>query len=156
MHLARLRGEDTREELFTAHLPLKLTPLPCWSHLPTEKRLQAAKQLLEDAQQEAAEQRGDKPVLGPERVCEQDPHALPQKSKRSPRPLCHASTRQAYNDFKQAYRDFVDAYHEASDRLRKGFFAVRFPINAFRPPLPFAWKATADPTHSPDIITAPA
>ncbi len=75
-------------------------------------------------------------VLGVQKVLEADPFDAPTHPKRSPMPLCHASTKQMWFDYRAHWRAFVHAYREASAAFRAGALAAVFPEHAFRPPLP--------------------
>jgi hypothetical protein len=66
-------------------------------------------------------------------VREQHPHSRPERLKRSPRPLGHASTRQALRELREQYRAFVSAFREAAARWRQGDFSARFPLFSFPP-----------------------
>ena len=63
----------------------------------------------------------------------QPPHTRPEHLKRSPRPLGHASTRQALRELREQYRAFVAAFREAATRWRWGDFTASFPLYSFPP-----------------------
>ncbi|MEK7705916.1 MAG: hypothetical protein AAB426_13220, partial [Myxococcota bacterium] len=105
---------------------------------------QVARALAHDAEAQAKAERGDKPVLGVAAILAQDPLSVPLYTKRSPRPLCHASTREAWLGFRDGYRAFLDAYRTASQLFRQGVASVPFPPHCFRPPLPWGWVAADD------------
>ena len=140
---ARARGEPSDDASFVQAYRVELAPLPCWATLSVQDRHKAAQQLVTTANEMAAEAREGRPVLGADAVCAQDPFSMPRVVKRSPRPLCHVSTRQALVAFRRAYRDFVAAYREASATFRAGGRDVEFPEGAFRPRLPFGWPQPA-------------
>ncbi|MEK7703371.1 MAG: hypothetical protein AAB426_00320 [Myxococcota bacterium] len=140
---ARRWGEKCDEALFATWNPLALTPAPTWVALSAEQRAEHARHILEQAELQAAETRDGEPSLGREFVMVQDPHSAPATTKRSPRPLCHASTRSARDAFVAIYREFVAAYRQASAAFRRGRLDVEFPEHAYRPPLPRAWRASA-------------
>ena len=79
-----------------------------------------------------AERRG-KPFLGAAAVRRQDPRSRPQRSSRSPRPLCHASTDLVRKTFRALYRSFCRAFWSAAEALRAGELGVRFPSWSFPP-----------------------
>ncbi len=110
---------------------LELAPLPCWEGLGEEERRRAVRGLVEGVEAEARAQ--DTPVLGARAVRAQHPHTRPEHLKRSPRPLGHASTRQALKELREQYRAFVAAFREAAARWRWGDFSVRFPLFSFPP-----------------------
>ena len=82
---------------------------------------------------EAEARARDKPVLGARTVREQHPHTRPERLKRSPRPLGHASTRQALRELREQYRTFVAAFREAAARWMQGDFSAPFPLFSFPP-----------------------
>jgi len=142
---AKAERKDVSPAEFAVRYPLRLAVLPCWEHLAPSDRQDRVQQLLRDAEHEVRVARGGKPVLGLENVLAQDPHDTLLHTKRSPRPLCHASTAEARRAFRDAYAQFVAAYKAASDLLRKGVAAVEFPPHSFRPPLPWGWALAAAP-----------
>ena len=73
------------------------------------------------------------PVLGARAVKAQHPHTRPEHLKKSPRPLGHASTRQALKALREQYRAFVAAFREAAARWSRGDFLACFPPFAFPP-----------------------
>ncbi len=110
---------------------LEVSPLPCWKGLEEEQRQRAVRRLVEEVEAEARS-RG-KSVLGAHIVREQHPHTRPEHLKRSPRPLGHASTRQALRELREQYRSFVAAFREAAARWRRGDFSAPFPLFSFPP-----------------------
>lgn len=114
-----------------------LTPMPCWRHLSPERYRSRIGDLVRGVEDEARELAREKgPPLGRNQVMRQHPHQRPLKSKRSPSPLVHASTKAVRLTFVEAYRSFVYAYRRAADLLKRGNRLVRFPALAFPPPLP--------------------
>jgi hypothetical protein len=110
---------------------LEVAPLPCWEGMREEERQRAVRALLREVEAEARAQ--GRPVLGAQAVREQHPHTRPERLKRSPRPLGHASTRQALRELREQYRAFVSAFREAAARWRQGDFSARFPLFSFPP-----------------------
>ena len=82
---------------------------------------------------EAEARARDMPVMGARAVRAQHPHTRPEHLKRSPRPLGHASTRQALKELREQYRAFVAPFREAAARWRRGDFSARFPLFSFPP-----------------------
>ena len=78
--------------------------------------------------------------LGVRKVLLQHPHSKPERSKRSPRPWCHATTLKARKAFRKLYKDFVNDYKEAAQALLTGDAHVEFPYHSYRPALPFHWQ----------------
>ena len=89
--------------------------------------------LLEDIAQEWAPRHEE--VKGVQAVCEEDAHKKPLRTKKSPRPLCHVSTREGLRLFRESLRAWAAAFAQASARFRQGHWHVEFPPWAFRPPV---------------------
>lgn len=130
----RQQGEAVQgrfSEEWAEPVELELAPLPSWEDLSEEARQRSVQALVEQVEAEA---RGpDKAVLGAEAVQAQHPHARPRHSKRSPRPLGHASTREGLEALRERYRAFVAAFREAAASWRRGDFSARFPPFSFPP-----------------------
>jgi len=135
----RQRGRQDRggvQERFAQEwaepVELEVAPLPCWEGLGEEERQHAVRGLVEQVEAEAQLLRG-MPVLGERAVRAQHPHTRPQHVKRSPRPVGHASTRQALRELREQYLAFVAVFREAATRWRSGDFSARFPLYSFPP-----------------------
>ena len=124
-------GEGRLAEEMAEPVEVEVAPLPCWGGLREEERRSAVRGLVEGVEAEARAQ--DKPVLGVRAVRAQHPHTRPERLERSPRPLGHASTRQALKELREQYRAFVAAFREAAARWRRGDFSARFPLYSFPP-----------------------
>jgi REP element-mobilizing transposase RayT len=127
--MAGARGRFAEE--WAEPVELEVTPLPCWKGLGEEERQHAVRGLVEEVEAEARAR--DKPVLGASTVRAQHPHTRPERLKRSPRPLGHASTRQALRELREQYRTFVAAFREAAARWMRGDFSAPFPLFSFPP-----------------------
>ncbi|WP_395836104.1 transposase [Cystobacter fuscus] len=118
-------------EQWAEPVELEVAPLPCWKGLGEEERQRVVRGLVEQVEAEARAR--NKPVFGASAVKAQHPHTRPEHLKRSPRPLGHASTRQALRELRERYRTFVAAFREAAARWRKGDFLTPFPLFSFPP-----------------------
>ncbi len=115
-------------------------PLPCLAHLsPTEYRAFIADQIAGIEE----EYRLKFPsVLGVGAILRTDPHHRPGHTKKSPAPLCHASTRSAFLAYRDKYRMFVEAFRAAATWLREkahpalSEVTAKFPPYAFPPGMP--------------------
>ncbi|WP_395854720.1 transposase [Cystobacter fuscus] len=128
---SRAEGEGRFAEQWAEPVELEVAPLPCWVGKSEEERHGAVRELLKEVEAEARA-RG-KPALGAQAVQAQHPHTRPERLKRSPRPLGHASTRQALRELREQYRAFVAVFREAAARWRRGDFLAHFPRFAFPP-----------------------
>jgi len=122
------------DERWARPVQLELRPLPCWEHLSRSQRRACVSELVESIEQHGSLSR-DK-VLGRMQVMRQEPHRRPRGVKRTPRPLCHASTRKGWEGFRELYRAFAASFGEASRHWRAGHLRARFPPFAIRP---FLW-----------------
>ncbi len=125
---------------FMTPYDLKLAPLPCWQHLPkAEVRKRVARMVaeIETAAASLREELGTEP-LGMDRIRHQNPLDRPASFRSSPKPPCHAASKEMRERFRQALRAFVDMFREASVTLRLGNAAAAiFPKGSFRPSLGF-------------------
>jgi REP element-mobilizing transposase RayT len=133
-------GEDLWHERWGEKVPLKLAPLPCWAQHSYEERQQKLQTLLEDIAQEWAPKHAE--VKGAQAVCEEEAHKQPVRTKKSPRPLCHVSTKEGFHHFREGLRAWVAAFAQASARFRQGQWQVEFPPWAFRPSVPSQYQVS--------------
>jgi REP element-mobilizing transposase RayT len=127
--MAEANGRFAQE--WAEPVELEVAPLPCWKGLGEEQRQRAVRRLVEEVEAEARSR--EKPVLGARAVGAQHPHTRPEHLKRSPRPLGHASSRQALWELREQYRSFVAAFRQAAARWRRGDFSALFPLFSFPP-----------------------
>lgn len=120
--------------------PLRVTLLPCYQGNPQAQQIMA-KEMVAEIEAEYMAQRQGKGFLGRAKVLAQHPHDKPQNSKRSPRPLCHASSVENVEQYKAEYEAFAISYAEASQQYRKQMqkqnvgLLVKFPLHAYLPPI---------------------
>ena len=74
-----------------------------------------------------------KRFLGRAWVLAQRPQHRPERPARTPRPLCHTSSRELFDEFREKAREFTTAFLKASQRWRAGDFGTPFPIGSNRP-----------------------
>ncbi len=99
--------------------------------------------MLSEIEEEAAAKRGDRPVLGAEKILSEDPCRRPLKTKKSPAPMLFFAKRREVREAQvNDYKDFVDDYELAADRLIKAAFQGHrldffrhFPSGSFPPAL---------------------
>jgi REP element-mobilizing transposase RayT len=128
------KGRGLLDPRWARAVVLTLKPLPCWAHLPEEGQRERVAELVASIESEGRlEGTG---VLGAKAVLTQEPHRTPNTIKRTPRPLCHASTRARWEQYRELYLSFVAAFREASKRWRSGKLGTLFPRLAVRP---FLW-----------------
>ncbi len=131
--------EEIDRSAFMQHYDVKLAPLPCWQDLPLATRRQYVTEMVIEIEAEAAVQRAEHGIepLGMDAIRNQDPFARSAHT-RSPKPLCHAASKEMRERVKQAYRAFVEMFREASLKVRLGRVAEAiFPKHSFPPSLPF-------------------
>ncbi len=125
---------------FMQHYDVKLAPLPCWQNDSLAMRRQRVTEMVLEIEAEAAMQRAELGIeaIGMEALRNQDPFARSVRQKRSPKPLCHAASKEVRERVKQAYRVFVEMFREASLLVKLGRVAEAiFPKHSFPPNLPF-------------------
>ncbi len=104
----------------------------------------AALRAIDAAEAEARTARGVTRVLGADAARDVDPWSRPRSSKRSPRPLCHASTPGLWHAFRDSWKRFVANYRAASAAFLRGVLSVPFPAHSIRPHSPVAPCALLD------------
>ena len=125
---------------FMEHHEVKLAPLPCWVKLSTATIRSRVAQILMEIEAKAAALRAKLRIepLGMEKIRNQDPLNRSVKSKRSPKPCCHAASREMRDRFKRAYRGLFEMFQEAALKVKQGKVAEAiFPKGCFPPRLPF-------------------
>jgi hypothetical protein len=132
--------EEVSRGAFMQPYELKLAPLPCWQKLPPAAIRKKVAEMVTEIEAEAAERRkklGIEP-RGMDRIRHQDPLSRPVNSARSPKPLCHAASKEMRERVVKVYRGFVNAFREASLQVKFGNTAKAcFPKGSFPPSLPF-------------------
>jgi REP element-mobilizing transposase RayT len=109
---------------------LELTPLPCWATLTARERSGLVAQLVADIDAPAPSSTTE----DTRHITEQDPLGAPLKTKHSPRPKAHASTKPLWIEVLRRYKDFHATFRRASRQWLSGAFDVEFPLHSFRPP----------------------
>ena len=125
---------------------LTIAPLPCWSHLSSDKRMKLARDMVRQIEAETTCRNSENGIrsMGIRRVLSRHPHERPRKLSNRPAPIIHAVSKAARKNFVDAYSFFVAAYREASKRFRGGDPKVIFPKGSF-PPAPAYVASTSGP-----------
>jgi hypothetical protein len=139
--VARQRGDRVLPTQFASRYDIKLTPLPCHSHLSPHQRQIEYRRMVAEIQSAATADnlaKNRKP-MGVAAILAQDPHSRPTSTERSPAPFVHASDEEIEGAFRSQYRAFVDAFRAGAERLleRARTLADLFPLWSFPPALPF-------------------
>ena len=132
--------KELRRGAFMTHYDLKLAPLPCWEHLSTASLRKKVAAMVAEIEAEAAAVREefDLEPKGMEAIRNQNPLESSAKSQRSPKPLCHAASKEMRERVKRAYRGFVAMFRQASLKVKLGVAKEAiFPRGSFPPSLPF-------------------
>ena len=138
---ARRRGEDFQKYDYATRYEIELQPLPAFAELSPEAYREMVAEVVSEIEEEAAAERGDRPVLGVEKILSQDACQRPRKTKQSPAPmLFFAKSKHVREARVNSYRDFVDKYELAADRLVQAALqgyrldpARHFPTGSFPP-----------------------
>ncbi len=131
---------DIDRGAFMQHYDVQLAPLPCWQGLPLALRRKHVTEMVVEIEAEAAAQRAELGIepLGMDAIRNQDPFARSVHNKRSPKPLCHAASKEMRERVKKAYRVFVEMFREASLKVKLGRVTEAiFPKHSFPPSLSF-------------------
>jgi hypothetical protein len=99
--------------------PIRLAPLPPWADLrPGQRRARVTAIVNDDDEATRKRHRrdGTRP-LGVAAIRATDPFARPARSKKSPAPLCHASTPALRDGFRAALGDYVRSVRGVAERV---------------------------------------
>jgi hypothetical protein len=123
---------------YTKSIRLTYTPLPGTEHMSPAKRashLRRRCRELEQGYREEREREG-RTVMSKARL-EKFNHRDRPKTKpvRTKKPICHAASIEAEQEYIESYRKFLDAYRIASAAYLSGCFDVAFPSGSFKPPI---------------------
>ena len=139
---ANKRRKDWDPDEFSTRYEVPLTPLPCLEGRSETERCAWWRAMVADIEAETRERlaREKRGVLGRQRILAQDPHGRPDRPKRSPRPICHAASKEAIRFFRQAYELFVEIYRLAQERFKKGELKSlsQFPPDCYIPPFVYS------------------
>ena len=116
---SRRREIDFTKYDYATRYEIDLQPLPAFQDDSPEEYQAMVAELLAEIEEETAEQRGGRPVLGADAVQAQDPcQPLPKRRKKSPAPMLFFSkqpgVRKAMED---DYKAFRDEYMQGSKSL---------------------------------------
>lgn len=110
-------------------LDLAQIPHPAFHEADSRRRF--LEKLLEAIQEHGAAIH--KRFRGRAWVLAQRPQHRPKRPARTPRPLCHTSSRRLFDEFREKAWGFTVAFLNASERWRAGDFWAPFPMGANRP-----------------------
>lgn len=136
MRAAMRRGERVKERDHEIEYSIDVHPLPALEGLEPAARAAFLRERIELGEREiAAEAKASgRRFLGARAVAQVNPEARPAAPKRSPEPLCHATTRDGFRDFRDRYRAFCEQYRRAAGVIRSAVYAEPFPPFATLPP----------------------
>ncbi len=115
------------------------SPLPCWQNLSPSTWRRHVKEIVVDIDRIGAAERAlsGVSVKGIEAVLSVPPLYRPPESERTPMPIFHAASHQAWQAMFQIWSEVLRAYRDAADALRGGLCNYKFPEGTYPPALPF-------------------
>lgn len=122
---------------FMRTVNVEFSPLPLWEQMRPHKRQAYFRRQLREIEKHFREQREreGRTVLGTRKLENIDPRSRPKTAFiRTCRPICHASTKEAADEYRKLLREFLDQYWHASELWRKGARNVEFPRGSYKPP----------------------
>ncbi len=137
----RNRVKRPSEADFTSDQIVYLSKLPCWADLDDDEYFERIRDLIAGILEDYEDIRAKVPRDAVKRVLRQNPRHQPTTTKKGPKPVCHAATREVRRIFREQRREWVQQYRMASATLREGCLEALklFPPEAFLPRLP--WSA---------------
>jgi len=153
--MAERRNEKFETYDFATKYLVGFSPLPAFRELTPEAYREKVTALVREIEDEGARDRGDRPVLGVEKILSQDRFKAPSKAaskapKKSPRPRFHTKSPAARAALWGEFNAFTADYGEAAKALLSGRLdAVSwFPEGSYLPAMIFAGDP-APPTPPP-------
>jgi REP element-mobilizing transposase RayT len=128
-------GDDLLSSQWAEEVSLRLTPLPSWRALTADQRRMRVDELAKDIAESGTREAPPAPLLSEAEACAKS-HHRPETTAKSPRPLCHSSSRQLRGDYRDSHALWNCAYMDASAKFRAGQVLVEFPPWAFKPSAP--------------------
>ena len=137
---ANNRGLDVGRYDFATRYLVGFAQLPAFRDLSPEAYQDKIVELIREIEEEGEKQRDGSPVAGVERILSQNPYEPPtRKTKRSPKPLFHAVSKEARDALRAEFFGFQSQHQIASEALRSGHMEAAgwFPDGCYPPALPF-------------------
>lgn len=135
---AERRGDVVHRKDFEKEYLLEFKPLPVFSHLSDEERVEKVEELIEERTRTIQNERRRLGLgfLGRKAILQQPPQGcFPAEISNSPRPRCYTKSIEALRTFCEEEKAKREEYDEASFRFRGGDFYAEFPAFCIRPPL---------------------
>ena len=131
----RIKRRRPKEKDFQTPVSVELSKIPSLEQLSNEQYSEAMKDLLEAKKFEHAEVIATISEGWQHRVRTLVPTSTPKRTKRRPKPFCHAATKAARAKYREMRKAWIDAYDAASERFRRGVIEAisEFPENAYLP-----------------------
>jgi hypothetical protein len=136
-HKAGGKKSKKKPEAFMKSVSVELSPLPAWENMPPHKRQAYFRREIRKLEQHFREQRAreGRTAMGKRKLEKIDPRDKPKRPfVRTRKPLCHAATKAAADDYRNKLRIFLDQYWYASGMYQRGVLGVEFPRGSFKPP----------------------
>ena len=122
---------------FMKSVSVELSPLPAWESMSEHKRQAHFRREVRKIEQQFREQREreGRPAMGKRKLEKVDPRDKPKTPfERTRKPICHASTKAAADEYLGKLREFLESYWYASGMWQRGVRDVEFPRGSFKPP----------------------
>jgi len=130
------------ESGYITEYKIPLTPLSVWADISESSRQRKWQQLVDGviAETKQRHEGANSDALGVNAIFAQDPHSVPAKTSKSPRPFCHTIRKALEKEYRAGYRAFVGMYREAFGSLLSGHLRSlkQFPEDCYIPP--FAYR----------------
>ena len=119
-HYARSRGIEFGKYDFATRYEIDLKRMPAFQDDSPEEYQAMIAEIIWELEEEGAAGRGDREVLGVERILAQDPCQPVGRSKKSPAPMLFLADRpETLRKMRDDYKDFEDEHERGSQRLRE-------------------------------------
>jgi len=137
-HRAGGRKSSIPLKVYEKEIELVFTPLPGWERLSEPQRQTRIRKEVRSYEQKFREEREaqNRFAMTREKMDKVNPRDRPNTpAENTPKPLCHAASKEAKDNYLTELITFLKSYYQASSSYLSGFFDVQFPKGSFRPPL---------------------
>lgn len=136
----RAGGKKSKKPLsaFTETVRINYSPLPGWEMMKIHQRQARIRREVRAMEQRFRQERAaaGRSAMSATKLEKVDYRDRPKTwPKRTPMPICHASSLEAARLYKESYREFLNAYRIASAHYRMGAWETEFPPGSFKPPI---------------------
>ena len=136
-HRAGGKKSKKKPQNFLKRVEVRLSPIPSWEHMSESKRQAYFRKEVRKLEQKyrLEREKEGRTAMGKRKLEKIDPRDRPKTpAVKTRKPLCHAATKAAADEYKEQLKAFLEQFYYASGMWQRGHRDVEFPRGSFRPP----------------------